>query len=183
MKKSKDNIFIIIFSIILFIVGISFLIYFLKYYNIKLITIITIVFVLVVIGLILYIPYKIAEKRKQLINELFILDISSKNNNDEHIRITEKNTLFKYKNVINYYYIFPKIFISFSLRGKLWETPTYKIFRKNELSIQELNEIIERIEKLNNNENENIVVNYKGKKKFVNSVEINKIFENYFIKI
>ena len=100
MKNKKDNNIIIISAIISLIIGISFLIYFLNYYNIKLTTIICIVIVILIIIPILYIPYRIAENKKQLIDELFIVDIFSKCNNDEHIRITENNILFKYKRVL-----------------------------------------------------------------------------------
>ena len=68
--------------------------YFLNYYNIKLTIIISIVIALLIIVPILDIPYRIAENKKQLIEELFTVDISHKHNNDEHIRITEKNVLF-----------------------------------------------------------------------------------------
>lgn len=183
MKNKKDNNIIIISAIISLIIGISFLIYFLNYYNVKLTTIISIVIAILIIAPILYIPYRIAEKKKQLIDELFIVDISSKCNNDEHIRITEKNILFKYKSVIKYYYIFPKLISTISLKGKLWETPTYNIVGKTQLSVNELTNIIEKIDKLNNNVDEDIIVNYRGNKKFINSNDINNIFESYSIKI
>lgn len=145
MKNKKGNNIVIISTIISLIIGISFLIYFLNYYNIKLTTTINIVIAILIIVPILYIPYRIAEKKKQLIDELFILDISSKLNNDEHIRITEKNILLKYKSAIKYYYIFPKLFSSLSLKGKIWETPTYNIIVKTQLAIHETNEILEKI--------------------------------------
>ncbi len=180
MKNKKDNNIIIISAIISLIIGISFLIYFLNYYNIKLTTIISIVIAVLIIVLILYIPYRIAENKKQLVDELFIVDISNKSNNDEHIRITEKNILFKYKSVIKYYYIFPKLFSSLSLKGKLWETPTYNIIGKTQLSANELSNILERINDLNNNTDGDIIINYKGNKKFANKNDIDKIFWKYF---
>lgn len=183
MKNKKDNNIVIISAIISLIIGISFLIYFLNYYNVKLTTIISIVIAILIIAPILYIPYRIAEKKKQLIDELFIVDISSKCNNDEHIRITEKNILFKYKSVIKYYYIFPKLISTISLKGKLWETPTYNIVGKNQLSINELNSILEKIDELNNNVDGDTIVNYKGNKKIVNSNDINTIFKSYTIKL
>lgn len=183
MKNKKDNNIIIISAIISFVIGIAFLIYFLNYYNIKLTIIISIVIALLIIVPILYIPYRIAENKKQLIDELFIVDISSKCNNDEHIRITEKNVLLKYKSVIKYYYIFPKLFSSLSLKGKLWETPTYNIVGKTQLSGNELNSILEKINELNNNVDGDTIVNYKGNKKNVNSNDINTIFKSYTIKL
>ncbi|GEM_PF-6691655 len=182
MKNKKDNNIIIISAIISLIIGISFLIYFLNYYNIKLTTIICIVIVILIIIPFLYIPYRIAENKKQLIDELFIVDIFSKCNNDEHIRITENNILFKYKRVIKYYYIFPKLFSSISLKGKLWETPTYNIISKSQLSADELNDILEKINDLNNLADGDIIINYKGNKKFVNKNDIDKIFWKYFAK-
>lgn len=182
MKNKKDNNIIIISAIISLIIGISFLIYFLNYYNIKLTTIICIVIVILIIIPILYIPYRIAENKKQLIDELFIVDIFSKCNNDEHIRITENNILFKYKRVIKYYYIFSKLFSSISLKGKLWETPTYNIISKSQLSADELNDILEKINDLNNLADGDIIINYKGNKKFVNKNDIDKIFWKYFAK-
>lgn len=180
MKNKKGNNIVIISTIISLIIGISFLIYFLNYYNIKLTTTINIVIAILIIVPILYIPYRIAEKKKQLIDELFILDISSKLNNDEHIRITEKNILLKYKSAIKYYYIFPKLFSSLSLKGKIWETPTYNIIVKTQLAIHETNEILEKINDLNNDTNGDIIINYKGNKKFANRNDINKIFWKYF---
>lgn len=180
MKNKKDNNIIIIFAIISLIIGISFLIYFLNYYNVKLTTIISIVIAILIIAPILYIPYRIAEKKKQLIDELFIVDISSKCNNDEHIRITEKNILFKYESVIKYYYIFPKLFSSLSLKGKLWETPTYNIIGKTQLSADELNNMLEKINNLNNNADGDIIINYNGNKKFTNRNDIDKILWKYF---
>lgn len=182
MKNKKDNNIVIISTIIFLIIGISFLIYFLNYYNIKLTTIISIVIAILIIVPILYIPYRIAEKKKQLIDELFILDISSIHNNDEHIRITEKNILFKYNSVIKYYYIFPKLFSSISLKGKLWETQTYNIIGKSQLSTDELNNILEKINALNNNIEGDIIINCKGNKKFTNRNDIDKIFWKYFTK-
>jgi len=183
MRNKKDNNIIIISAIISFVIGIAFFIYFLNYYNIKLTIIIKIVIALLIIVPILYIPYRIAKQKKQLIDELFIVDISSKCNNDKHIRITEKNMLFKYKSVIKYYYIFPKLFSAVSLKGKLWETPTYDIVSKTQLSGNELTNIIEKIDKLNNNVDGDIIVNYRGNKKFINSNDINNIFKSYSIKI
>lgn len=180
MKNKKGNNIVIISTIISLIIGISFLIYFLNYYNIKLTTTINIVIAILIIVPILYIPYRIAEKKKQLIDELFILDISSKLNNDEHIRITEKNILLKYKSAIKYYYIFPKLFSSLSLKGKIWETPTYNIIVKTQLAIHEINEILEKINDLNNDTNGDIIINYKGNKKFANRNDIDKIFWKYF---
>lgn len=180
MKNKKGNNIVIISTIISLIIGISFLIYFLNYYNIKLTTTINIVIAILIIVPILYIPYRIAEKKKQLIDELFILDISSKLNNDEHIRITEKNILLKYKSAIKYYYIFPKLFSSLSLKGKIWETPTYNIIVKTQLAIHETNEILEKINDLNNDTNGDIIINYKGNKKFANRNDIDKIFWKYF---
>lgn len=180
MKNKKGNNIVIISTIISLIIGISFLIYFLNYYNIKLTTTINIVIAILIIVPILYIPYRIAEKKKQLIDELFILDISSKLNNDEHIRITEKNILLKYKSAIKYYYIFPKLFSSISLKGKIWETPTYNIIVKTQLAIHETNEILEKINDLNNDTNGDIIINYKGNKKFANRNDIDKIFWKYF---
>lgn len=180
MKNKKGNNIVIISTIISLIIGISFLIYFLNYYNIKLTTTINIVIAILIIVPILYIPYRIAEKKKQLIDESFILDISSKLNNDEHIRITEKNILLKYKSAIKYYYIFPKLFSSLSLKGKIWETPTYNIIVKTQLAIHETNEILEKINDLNNDTNGDIIINYKGNKKFANRNDIDKIFWKYF---
>ena len=88
MKNKKDKNIIIIFAIISLSIAIICL---LNYYNIKLTTIISIIIIILIIVPLLYIPYRIAEKKKQLIDELFIVDISNKGNNDEHIRITEKN--------------------------------------------------------------------------------------------
>lgn len=180
MKKKKDNNIVVISAIISLIIGMSFLIYCLNYYNIKLTTIITMVIAMLIIVPILYIPYRIAESREQLVNEAFIVDISSKLNNDEHIRITEKNVLFKYKSVIKYYYIFPKLFSSPSLKGKLWETPTYNIIGKRQLSANELNHILEKINDFNNYVDGDIIVNYKGNKKLSYKNGIDKIFGKYF---
>ena len=179
MKNKNDNNILIIFAIFCFIVLISFLIYF----NIKWTTIINIIIILIVLGLMLYIPFIIAQKKEQSVNELFILDIFRRYNNDEHIRITEKRILFKYKNVIKYYYVFPKLFSFISLNGKIWETPTYNVIGKIQLSVDELNHIIEKIIELNSDIDGDIIVNYKGNKKFVNSKDINKIFKNYSIRI
>lgn len=181
MKNKKDNNIVIISAIISLIIGISFLIYFLNYYNVKLTTIISIVITILIIVPILYIPYRIAENKKQLVEELFIVDISHKHNNDEHIRITEKNILFKYNSVIKYYYIFPKIFSSLSLKGKLWETPTYDIINKRQLSTDELRDILEKINGLTNNADGDVIVNCKGNKKLANENAIDKIFGKYFV--
>ena len=179
-NKKNNNIIIIISAIISLIIGITFLIYFLNYYNIKLTMAISIVVVLLIIIAVLYIPYRIAQNKEQLLNELFIVDIFNKYNNDEHIRITEKNILFKYKSVIKYYYIFPKLFSSISLKGRVSETPTYSIIGKTQLTFDELNEIIEKINKLNDNADGDIILNYKGNKKFVDRNDIIKIFQKYF---
>lgn len=180
MKNKKDNNIVIISAIISLIIGISFLYIFLNYYNVNLTTIISIIIVILIIVPLLYIPYRIAEKKKQLIDELFIVDISNKGNNDEHIRITEKNILFKYRSVIKYYYIFPKLFSSLSLKGKLWETPTYNIIGKTQLSADELSNILEKINNLNNDVDGDIIINYSGNKKVTDRNNINKIFWKYF---
>lgn len=54
---------------------------------------------------------------------------------------------------------------------------------RTQLSVNELNNIIEKIVELNSNVDSDIIIKYKGNKKFVNSNEINRIFENYSIKI
>ncbi len=180
MENKKNNNIIIIFAIISLVIGIGFIIYFFYYYHIRLTIIIVAIITLLIMGVILYIPYKIAENKQKLVDELFIVDIFNKGNN-EHIRITkEKNILFTYKNVIKYYYIFPKLVSDISLKGKIWETPTYDIKDKTQLMPNELNEILEKINKLNHNENGDTIVNYKGCKKSVDKNEINKIFINYF---
>ena len=117
-----------------------------------------------------------------MVNESFKIDIFDKTNNS-HIRITESNILFKYQHVIKYYYIFPKLFSNISLKGKLWETPTYAITKKVNLSPNGVNYIIEKINTLNNNSDNEIIVRYNGNIKYTNSIEINNIFENYNIKI
>ena len=91
--------------------------------------------------------------------------------------------LFKYKSVIKYYYIFPKLISTISFKGKLWETPTYNIVGKTQLSVNELNSILEKINELNNNVDGDTTVNYKGNRKIVNSNEINTIFKSYTIKL
>lgn len=179
MKNKKDKNIIIIFAIISLSIAIICL---LNYYNIKLTTIISIIIIILIIVPLLYIPYRIAEKKKQLIDELFIVDISNKGNNDEHIRITEKNILFKYRSVIKYYYIFPKLFSSLSLKGKLWETPTYNIIGKTQLSGDELINILEKINNLNNDVDGDIIINYSGNKKLTDRNKIDKIFWKYFPK-
>lgn len=182
MKNKKDNNIVIVSAVISLIIGVSFFIYFLNYYNIKLTTIISIAIAIIIIVAILYIPYRIAENKKQLVDELFIVDIFNKYNNNEHIRITEKNILFKYKSVIKYFYIFPKLFSSLSFKGKLWETQTYNIITKSQLSANELNNILEKINNLNNYTDGDIIINYKGNKKLVNKNDIEKIFGKYLIQ-
>ena len=88
--------------------------------------------------------------------------------------------MFKYESVIKYYYIFPKLFSSLSLKGKLWETPTYNIIGKTQLSADELNNILEKINNLNNNADGDIIINYNGNKKFTNRNDIDKILWKYF---
>lgn len=180
MKNKKDNTIVIISAIISLIIGISVFMYILNYYNITLTTIINIAIIILIMLALLYIPYRIAENKEQLIDELFIVDITGKLNNDEHIRITEKNILFKYKNDLKYYYIFPKFFSFLSLKGKIGKTPTYKIIGKRQLSTDELNDMLEKINKLNNNAKGDIIINYNGDKKITNRNDIDKIFWNYF---
>jgi len=186
-KKNNSNIkfvvaLLFVVVIILIIIAISILIYSLNYYNIKLTTIIGIGIILAIFGALLYIPPRIAEEKEQMANQMFVVDIFSKNNNDEHIRITEQNILFKYKITIKYYYIFPRIFSYISLIGKTWETPVFDIIGQTQLSKEELNNIIERLNELNNG-GDDIVVNFCGKRKNVNRNEVNKILEKYLVSI
>lgn len=186
-EKNNSNInFVIAFLfaivIISIIVAISILIYSLNYYNIKLTTIIGIGVILAIFVALLYFPTRIAEKKEQLVNQIFVLDIFAQNNNAEHIRITEQNILFKYKNTIKYWYVFPRALSYISLTGKTGEKPTYDIIGKIQLSNDERNNIIEKINELNNCEGD-IIINYGENRKFVSRNEINKILENYSISI
>jgi len=45
-----------------------------------------------------------------------------------------------------------------------------------------LNDILEKINDLNNLADGDIIINYKGNKKFVNKNDIDKIFWKYFAK-
>ena len=175
MKDKNDNKVVIIYIIFVLIVYFAFGIY----YKMKLTTLIGILVALFITMLIIYIPYRIRVKREELVNELFIIEIRNKSNNDERIRITEKNILFKYKGVINYYYIFPRILSSIFLRGKAWETVTYRIRGKTQLTVDEVNEIINEINKLNNNVDGDTILNYKGNKKLVDRNDIDKIIQKY----
>ena len=91
--------------------------------------------------------------------------------------------MFKYKDTIKYYYIFPKLFSDLSLRGKLCETSIYNIKGKKQLSDNEVDKIIKKIKELKNNAEGDVIVNYRWDKQIVNRYEINKIFEDYKIKI
>ena len=186
-KKNNSNIKFVIallfaVVIILIIIAISILIYSLNYYNMKLTTIISIGIILAIFGALLYIPRSIAEKKDELVNQIFVVDIFSKYNNDEHIRITEQNILFKYKITIKYYHIFPRIFSYISLIGKTWETPVFDIIGQTQLSKEDLNNIIEKLNELNNSDGD-IIINFYGNRKNVNKNEINKILEKYLISI
>lgn len=182
MKQKKSKNFLIIWTIICLILGIGFLVFFMNYYSIKWTTILTFPITFLIIVLI-YLPFRMEEKKKQLVNQEFVLDISNQTDDAEHIRLTQGNILFKYKVVIKYFYVFPRIIAQISLRGKLHETPAHSITGKIQLSVQEREEIIEKIHTLKNDENGNVIVNYKGEKNFTNSKDINKIFEKYSSKI
>ena len=53
---------------------------------------------------------------------------------------------------------------------------------KNQLTANEVNNIIEEINDLNNIVDGDIIINYKGNKKLSNKNDIEKIFEKYFLK-
>ena len=183
MKKIISN--LIIFGCILLVIfGIGFFIYFVYYYNLNIIKgllglFITFLFFFIFIIL----PTTINSNRIKLVNENFILDIYNKNNDVEHIRITDKNLLFKYKCEIRFAGILPKFFIHLMITKKeLYKTPTFIIKNKNQLTANEVNNIIEEINDLNNIVDGDIIINYKGNKKFSNKNDIDKIFEKYFLK-
>ena len=181
MKTKESNKVIILTTIISVILGIILFIYIMHYYNIKIQIIIKGLTTFFIVGVVICLPYIIAENKAKLVNQPFKVDIINKINNDEHIRITEENILFKYKNVIKYYYIFPEVFSNLSLKGEFWRTPTYDINNKVELPLDEVNTIIEKIDELNNNIENEIVVRYNGNLKYVNANEVNKILKKYNI--
>jgi len=182
MKQKESKKFLMIWTIICLILGIGFLVFFMNYYSIKWTTILLIPITFLILVLI-YLPFRMEEKKKQLVNQEFVLDISNRTDDAEHIRLTQGNVLFKYKVIIKYFYIFPRVIASISLKGKLFETPAHSITDKIQLSAQEREEIIEKINTLKNDENGNVIVNYKGEKKFTNRNDVNKIFEKYSAKI
>lgn len=182
MKKKLSNL-IILGCILLVILGIVFFIYFVYYYNLNIIKglwglFITFLFFLLFIIL----PTTINSNRIKLVNDNFILDIYNKNNDVEHIRITDKNLLFKYKSEIRFAGILPNFFRHLIITKKeLYRTPTFIIKNRNQLTTNEMNDIIEEINNLNNNVNGDIIINYNGNKKFSNKNDIDKIFEKYFL--
>lgn len=184
MKKIISNL-IILFCVFVVVIGIIACIYSMYYYNINInIQLVIKIFVaMVLMFVILYIPFKIGRDRERLVEENFILDIYVKNNNKEHIRITEKNIMFKYESVIRYWYIYPKFFSFLSLNSELGKTPTYIIKNKIQLQKSEVNSIIEKLNELSNTTENQIIINIKGNKKYINANKINGIFEKYNIEI
>ena len=186
MKKIISKI-IILFSIIIVIIGILFFICFMKYINIKPINInisdiigaLLIVFTYLMVFCI--VPGIISNNAIKLVNELFILDIYNRNNDSEHIRITKSNLLFKYKLKIRSMFYFPKSFSYFF--GERWTSPEFFIKNKTILTTNELTNIVEKIKRLKDLPENEIIVNIKGIKKNVKANEINEIFAKYKIQI
>ena len=173
MSKKNKNGVVIIAAIISFIVGMTFFVVVMIECNVKMETIIQ-YFVAIVIGFpTIWYSIQYLQKKEDLVNEIFILDVFNKVNN-QHIRITEKNLLFKYKIVINHLYFYPK---------KPWASTTYSIKNKTQLSPQETEKIVEMINSIEDTIEWDVVVNYKGEKKYMNSYQINQIFEQYNMKI
>lgn len=79
--------------------------------------------------------------------------------------------MFKYKIVINHLHFYP------------WTSTTYSIKNKTQLSPQETEKIVEMINSIEDTIEWDVVVNYKGEKKYMNSYQINQIFEQYNMKI
>lgn len=186
MKKIISKL-IILFCIIIVIIGILFFIYFMKYINIKPINVnisgiigaLLIVFTYLMVFYI--VPGIISNNGIKLVNELFILDIYNRNNDSEHIRITESNLLFKYKLKIKSMFYFPKSFSYFF--GERHKSPEFFIKNKTPLTTNEITNIVEKIKRLNDMPENEIIVNIKGIKKNVKANEINEIFAKYKIQI
>lgn len=70
-----------------------------------------------------------------------------------------------------------------ALGGNAWNMTTYAIENKTQLTPQETEQITELINNLEDTREWHIIVNYKGKKKYVHSYQINQIFEQYNIEI
>lgn len=91
--------------------------------------------------------------------------------------------MFKYKVVIRFLGILPRGVSFLALGGNAWNMTTYAIENKTQLTPQETEQITELINNLEDTREWNIIVNYKGKKKYVHSYQINQIFEQYNIEI
>lgn len=181
-NKKNSNSVVIISAIISFIVGMTFFVIAMIECNVKIETLIK-SFIALVIGFpTVWYTIKYLQKKDDLVNEIFILDVFNKINN-QHIRITAKNLLFKYKVVIRFLGIFPRGASYLSLGGNTWNMTTYSIKNKTQLTTQEIERIVEMINNLEDTIEWDVVVNYKGKKKYVHSYQINQIFEQYNIGI
>lgn len=89
MSKKNKNGVVIIAAIISFIVGMTFFVVVMIECNVKMETIIQ-YFVAIVIGFpTIWYSIQYLQKKEDLVNEIFILDVFNKVNN-QHIRITEK---------------------------------------------------------------------------------------------
>ena len=97
MKTKGSNKVIILTTIISVILGIILFIYIMHYYNIKIQIIIKGLTTFFIVGVVICLPYIIAENKAKLVNQPFKVDIINKINNDEHIRITEENILFNFE--------------------------------------------------------------------------------------
>ena len=147
-------------------------------------TLLQLVGVALVIVLIYIIPSIYFDNKYKIVNKITKVKIYNQKNEDENIKITKDNLIFKYSPTVRYKYILPRAFMrltgtaSKSAKEIGKDNPGYKIRGKKQLSKTEIKEIMNKIDNLQEDKDSNIVVKTKEYEKHVNVDEVNKILKS-----
>ena len=138
-----------------------------------------------IIVLIYIIPSIYFDNRYKLVNKITKVKISNIENEDENIKITKDNLIFKYSPTIRFKYLLPRFFLKLTGTGKKnaeklgKDNPGYNIRGIKQLSKSEAKVLIDKIDALEYDDSSNILVKTKEYEKYVNEDDINAILKEF----
>lgn len=142
-------------------------------------TVIIGIILLITILVMIFLAVTLNKEKEKIINKNFVLDITNKSKDFLHLRITEDNELICYKNIMKYWFIFPSIFGKIPTADyAIGLTPTYKIIIYEQLSKEIVEQILEKIKKLDDDDFSNTIVNLNGIKSKKSKQLLDEIFLN-----
>lgn len=138
-----------------------------------------------VIVLLYIIPSIYFDNRYKLVNKITKVKISNVVNEDENIKVTKDNLIFKYSPTIRFKYLLPRFFLKLTGTGKKnaekigKDNPGYNIRGIKQLSKSEAKVLIDKIDALSEDDSSNIVVKTKEYEKYVNEEDVNAVLKEF----